>query len=69
MAVKVWEPRTREGSDEDAGIRRIVLSSITAWVPEGARLIVLPKTVIAGPPGMSVLLPNTYCEAEFSVTC
>ena len=58
----------KEGSDGDAGTRRIVLSPITAWVPEGARLIVMPETVIAGPPGMSVLLPNMYCEAELAVT-
>lgn len=47
--------------------RGIVLLPIVTWVPEGARLIIVPDTVIAVPPGMSVLLPIIYCEAGLAV--
>ena len=36
------------------GERGIVLVPMTSWVRLGARLILVPETVIAEPPGVSV---------------
>lgn len=44
-----------------------MLLVIIAWIPEGPRLTVMPDTVIAGPPGIRVLLPVMHCDAELGV--
>lgn len=49
------------------GTSPIVLLPTTTWVPPGARLIPVPEIVTAGPPGASVSLPATYCDALFAV--
>ena len=49
------------------GTSPIVLLPTTIWVPLGARLIPVPETVTAAPPGTSVSPPPTYCDALSAV--
>ena len=50
------------------GASPIVLLPTKTWVPLGARLIGVPETVTAEPPGVSVCPSTTYCDAVFAVT-
>ena len=54
LGVMVWEPMVRRGR-EAVESRGIVLVPITICAADGARLSRVPDTVIAGPPGISVL--------------
>ena len=60
MAVKVWEPMTKEGSDGDAEIRRIVLPATTNALADGARDTGVPYMLIGGAPGVKILPATTY---------
>ena len=40
---------------------------ITATVPEGPKLRIVPDTIIAGPPGLSVCVPTINCPFGFAV--
>ena len=50
-----------------AGDRSLVLLPMVTCVAPGARRMGVPDTVIAGPPGMSVLPAITYAPAALVV--
>ena len=50
------------------GTSPIVLLPTTTSMPLGARLMRVPETVTAGPPGVSVCPPTTYCDVLLAVT-
>ena len=49
------------------GDRSLVLLPMITCVAAGARLMGVPDTVIAGPPGMRVLPAITYAPAALAV--
>ena len=49
------------------GDRSLVLLPMTTCVAAGARLMGVPETVIAEPPGIRVLLAITYAPAVLAV--
>ena len=65
-AVYVWEPKVN-GGGVVAGDRSLVLLPMITCVAAGARLMGVPDTVIAGPPGTRVLLAITYAPAGLAV--
>jgi hypothetical protein len=67
FAVIVFEPTVMTGGPEGWGTMAAVLDPITTAVAPGAKLIGVPETVIAGPPGTRVCDPIMKSVAEFAV--
>ena len=65
-AVYVLEPKVN-GGGVIPGDRLLVMLPMITCVAAGARLIGVPDTVIAGPPGIRVLSAITYAPAALAV--